>query len=154
MSSMGGVIQDIWPRYNILTYIGHKPAAIMKTYTYKGCYLGEQETTNSISLVTKLGLFWGVTTTITITSLHEALCDNSLPFTTPARTRRHCDHCDHGDHAHCLSRQSRTPSLAATTNVVSRGSHVRRLSRRSRTSSLEAIRYVVSRDDRVRCLSR
>ena len=128
----------------------------MKTYTYTGCYLMEQRTANSISLGTKLGLFWGVTTTITITSLHEALqvCDKSLPVTTPARIRGHGEHCDNNDHVRRLSRQSRTPSLAATTNVVSRGSHVCRLSRRSRLLFLEAVTYVVSRDDHVRRLSR
>ena len=91
----------------------------------------EQRTTNSISLGTKLGLFWGVTTTITLTSLYEALqvCDKSLPVTTPARTRGHGEHCDYIDHVGRLSRQSCTPSLAATTHVVSRGSHVRCLLR-------------------------
>ena len=78
----------------------------MKTYTYTGCYLVEQEKTNSISLVTKLGLFWGVTTTILLTSLHEALqvCDKSLPVTTPARIRGHGEHYDHDDHVRRLSR--------------------------------------------------
>ena len=118
----------------------------MKTYTYTGCYLMEQRTANSISLGTKLGLFWGVTTTITITSLHEALhvCHKLLPATTPVRIQGHGEHCDHDDHVRRLSRQSRTPSLAGTTYVVSQGSHVRSLSRRSRTLLLEAVMYVVS----------
>ena len=80
-----------------------------------------QRTANSISLGTKLGLFWGVTSTITITSLHEALqvCDKSLPVTTPARTRGHGEHCDYDDHVRRLSRQPRTSSLEAITYVVS-----------------------------------
>ena len=52
----------------------------------------EQRTASSISLDTKLGLFWGVTTTtITINSLHKALqvYDKSLPVTTPARIQGH-----------------------------------------------------------------
>ena len=75
---------------------------------------------------------------ITITSLHEALlvCDKSLPVTTPARIRGYGEHCDHDDHVSRLSRQSCTPSFAATTYVLSRDDHVRR--------SLEVITYVVS----------
>ena len=74
---------------------------------------------------------------ITITSLHEALlvCYKSLSVTTPARIRGYGEHCDHDDHASRLSRQSCTPSFAATTYVVSRDDHVRR--------SLEVITYVV-----------
>ena len=66
----------------------------------------EQRTANSISLGTKLGLFWGVTVTITINSLHEALqvCDKSLPVTTPARIRGHGEHYDHDDHVRRLTR--------------------------------------------------
>ena len=103
-------------RLNWLTWV--QTSSNYETYTFTACYLMEQRTANSISLGTNLGLFWGVTSTITITSLHEAL--------------QVCEHCDHDDHVRRLSRQSRTPSLAATTNVVSRGSHVRCLSRRSR----------------------
>ena len=115
----------------------------------------EQRTAISISLGTKLGLFWGVTTMITKTSLHKALqvCDKSLPITSPARIWGHSEHCDHDGHIRHLLRQSRTPSLAATMNIVSQGSHVRRLSRRSHTSFLEAVTYVVSRGSPARRLS-
>ena len=118
--------------------------------------LNGTRTANNISLGTKLGIFWGVTTMISITSLHEALqvCDKSLPVTTPARTRGHGEHCDYDDHVRRLSRRSRTLILEAVTYVVSRGSHVRCLSRRSRTSFLKSITYVVSRGDHVRRLSR
>ena len=140
MSSMGGVIQDIWPR---LTYIGYKPVAIMKTDTYTGCCLMEQRTANHISLGTKLGLFWGVTTTITITSLHKALqvCDKSLTVTTPACIQGY----SRGSHICRPSRRSRTSFLEAVTYVISRWDHVRRLSRWSRTSSLVAVTHVISR---------
>ena len=93
--------------------------------------LNGTRTANSISLGTKLGIFWGVTTTISITSLHEALqiCDKSLLVTTPARTRGHGEHCDYDDHVRCLSRQPGTSSLEAITYVDYRCSHVRRFSR-------------------------
>ena len=91
------------------------------------CYLEEQRAANSISLGTKQGLFWGVTATITITRLREALqvCDKSYPVTTPARIQGH----SRGSHIPCLSRQLRTSFLEAVTYVVSRGNHVRRLLR-------------------------
>ena len=88
-------------------------------------------TANSISLGTKLGIFWGVTTTSSILILHDALqiCDKSLLVTTPARTRGHGEHYDYDDHVRRLSRQPGTSSLEAITYVNSRGSHVRRFSR-------------------------
>ena len=91
----------------------------------------EQITASSISLDTKLGLFWGVTTTITITSLHEALqvYDKSLPVTTPSlpvtTPRGH----SRGSHVLCLSRRSHKSFLEAVTYIVSRGDHVCRLLR-------------------------
>ena len=89
------------------------------------------KTTNSISLGTKLGIFWGVTTTSSIIILHNALqiCDKSLLVTTPARTRGQGEHCDYDDHVHRISRQPGTSSLEAITYVDSRGSHVRRFLR-------------------------
>ena len=102
----------------------------MTTYTYIGLLLRGKRTVNSISLGTKLGIFRGVTTTISLIILHDALqiWDKSLLVTTPARTRGHGEHCDYDDHVRRLSRQPGTSSLEAITYVVSRGSHVRRLS--------------------------
>ena len=88
-------------------------------------------TTNSISLGTKQGIFWGVTTTSSIIILHNALqiCDKSLLVTAPARPRGHGEHCGYDDHVRRLSRRSRRSILEAVTYVVSRVDHVRRLSR-------------------------
>ena len=88
-------------------------------------------TTNSISLGTKHGIFWGVTTNISIIILHDALqiWDKSLLVTTPACTGGHGEHCGFDDHVRRLSRRSRTLILEAVTYVVSRGCHVRRFSR-------------------------
>ena len=114
----------------------------------------EQRTANSIALGTKLGLFWGVTTTITITSLHEGLqvCDRHFPsqhrlvfedmvnpviMMITVVVSQEC-------HARSLSRGPRTSFLKAVTYVVSQGDHVRRLSRQSPMLSLEAITYVIS----------
>ena len=74
-------------------------------------------TTNSISLGTKQGIFWGVTTTSSIIILHDALqnCDDSLQ----ALSRGHGEHCGYDDHVRRLSRRSRKSILEAVTYVVS-----------------------------------
>ena len=112
----------------------------------------EQRTDSSISIGTKLGLFWGTNTIVTITSLHKALqvYYKSLPVTTPACIWGHA----WGIHVRRLSRRSHMSFLEAVMYVVSWGNHVCCLSRWSCTSSLEAIAYVVSQGDHVRRLSR